>query len=145
MVYGGTISTFDNRPIPYEDLYLFLHTLINLCRCSSWIGQTGNPQNINLAGGCWTPGIVAHEIGGYKVQRFKRLNNYIGLMVFFKSYVFFVVGHALGLYHEQSRPDRDDYVVIYRQNVIPSKTVMPNCSICISLNFHRTKFLLFIK
>ncbi|CAH3147009.1 unnamed protein product, partial [Porites lobata] len=57
--------------------------------CSSYVRQTGRPQPITLASGCWTPGIVAHEIG-----------------------------HALGFYHEQSRPDRDNYVTIYRQNIV---------------------------
>ena len=27
------------------------------------VGQTGRRQGITLARGCWTPGIVAHEIG----------------------------------------------------------------------------------
>ena len=58
-------------------------------------------------------------------------------MVLFKSYILFVLlGHALGLYHEQSRPDRDDYVVIYRQNVIPSKTVTLHSSIHFTLNLY---------
>ena len=29
------------------------------------------------------------------------------------------VGHSIGFFHEQSRPDRDDYVVVNEDNVEP--------------------------
>ncbi|KAK3753070.1 hypothetical protein QZH41_016895 [Actinostola sp. cb2023] len=56
--------------------------------CSSYVGPIGGRQMISLARGCWMPSIVSHEIG-----------------------------HCLGFYHEQSRPDRDNYVQIIWSNI----------------------------
>lgn len=59
--------------------------------CSSAVGRVGGQQFINLATGCST-GNTIHEIG-----------------------------HALGMWHEQSRSDRDDHVVVNLANIEPGK------------------------
>eukprot|EP00795_Rhopilema_esculentum_P010344 gene10344-19041_t len=56
--------------------------------CSSPVGYYRRANRISLASGCWYKGIVMHEIA-----------------------------HSLGFYHEQSRPDRDNYVTILWNNI----------------------------
>lgn len=55
--------------------------------CASGLGMTGGRQTITLADRC-SVGTIVHEFG-----------------------------HTMGLFHEQTRPDRDQYVAIQWQNI----------------------------
>ncbi|XP_037797105.1 protein SpAN-like [Penaeus monodon] len=63
--------------------------------CYSYVGKTGaKGQKLSIGRGCYTAAIIRHELG-----------------------------HALGLFHEQTRADRDDYVQIFTENVRPGVEV----------------------
>ena len=65
-------------------------TLICFCRCCSYIGRRLDfVQPVNIGPECSFRSIV-HEIG-----------------------------HVIGFWHEQSRPDRDKYITIHSQNILP--------------------------
>ena len=57
------------------------------------MGKRGNgPQAISIGKNCDKFGIVVHELG-----------------------------HAVGFWHEHTRPDRDDWVLIIRENIMVGK------------------------
>jgi hypothetical protein len=63
--------------------------------CCSYVGRVGCKQGLSLHPNCFSKRTVIHELG-----------------------------HAIGLFHEQSRPDRDKYVRILPDNIIPG--ALPN-------------------
>ncbi|XP_053204945.1 astacin-like metalloprotease toxin 5 isoform X2 [Panonychus citri] len=58
--------------------------------CYSYVGRSGGEQLISLGDGCWCQGTVIHE-----------------------------TMHSIGFYHEQNRSDRDDFIIVNLNNVIP--------------------------
>ncbi|XP_041914774.1 bone morphogenetic protein 1-like [Alosa sapidissima] len=59
------------------------------CGCCSYVGKRGGgPQAISIGKNCDKFGIVVHELG-----------------------------HVIGFWHEHTRPDRDEHVAIFRDNI----------------------------
>ena len=61
--------------------------------CASFVGMQGGEQSVMISDAC-TIGSIIHEIG-----------------------------HAVGLFHEHTRPDRDSYVTIRRDHIITDKNI----------------------
>ncbi|XP_065072088.1 uncharacterized protein LOC135696579 [Rhopilema esculentum] len=57
--------------------------------CNADVGRKKGMQSISLGDGCLHKSVVVHEIG-----------------------------HVIGFWHEQNRPDRDQYVTVYKDNIL---------------------------
>ncbi|KAL3876057.1 hypothetical protein ACJMK2_033942 [Sinanodonta woodiana] len=67
--------------------------LTKLDGCWSAVGRRGGNQTVSVGDGCNKKGIIMHELM-----------------------------HALGFWHEHNRPDRDNYINILWNNIIPEHT-----------------------
>ncbi len=87
----STDMTFVKRTSGNESQYPDWVNFRPATGCWSHVGMRGGQQDIGLAAGCGT-GATIHEIG-----------------------------HAFGLWHEQSREDRDQFITINWQNITPGR------------------------
>ena len=67
---------------------MFIYLYFNYRCYSSGIGKQGGVQFVELTESCYDKTVAIHEML-----------------------------HALGRYHEQQRPDRDDYITVQYQNI----------------------------
>ena len=89
-------STTNLRLRPHFGFYSYLSVCLSVClsvyvvirECMSHLGYAGERQTVSLGDDCASTGGALHELG-----------------------------HTIGLYHEHSRPDRDNYIVVLLENL----------------------------
>lgn len=83
-------------------------------RCCSFVGKRGiGAQALSIGENCAKFGIIVHEIG-----------------------------HAIGYYHEHTRPDRDKYVQVFEENIMDGRFDFKfvNLNLCkVTLNSQRKR------
>lgn len=85
--------TFVERTEENADLYPNYLRFASSNSCASYVGMQGGEQSVMVSDGC-TTGSIIHEIG-----------------------------HALGLFHEHTRSDRDSYVQINWEEIVNGKDI----------------------
>lgn len=77
--------------------------------CSSYVGRAGGNQTVSLeVDKCFSKGIVAHELM-----------------------------HVLGFFHEHSRTDRDKFVKIVDENILPGGVLIANLFLPLAIDQYR--------
>ena len=83
------------------------HSLFCRNFCQSHIGKKGGKQLLSLGSGCKNRGHVTHELM-----------------------------HALGFFHEHTRPDRDKFVKILWDSILPGNSAsQPDFTALVEKNF----------
>ena len=90
-MFEGCLNIREISPLAPEDWNMVYLTNYG-SGCHSSVGMQGQPQQLNLQAPCYSYRTIIHEFL-----------------------------HAFGLYHMQSRPDRDQYVDIVWDNIYSSK------------------------
>lgn len=91
-VQGKVIKFYITAGAIYNTLPQLFKQQTFLCSCCSYVGRRGGKQYLSLGTGCLRFGIITHELG-----------------------------HAVGFWHEQNRPDRSIYIDVIYDNVDSSK------------------------
>jgi len=82
--------------------------------CIRWVAKQDNDSE-------WVS-ITRHEEGCFSGLGFRRINGEyvlnLGTGCFSRETIIHEMMHRIGFIHEQSRPDRDQYVEIFKENIL---------------------------
>lgn len=93
------VRDLEQPELQNDSIFTFLHLHVSHRRCWSYVGKFGGAQIVSLQ----PPDARGPNCLGKEGRAIHELL------------------HALGIFHEQSRADRDRFVDVHTENVIPGK------------------------